>query len=261
MDPSRTRRGAKAAALIVLALIFAIGIGAALAKNRDKDKDKTGVTVVTPDNLHSWAYFDDQTDPETRIAPDFVVGPDPAPRGAGSAHLQIGGNPEGHLLSANNFTGTPLADIKTLTYETYLTNTDNAPSLQLGIDFDSTVADTSFQGRLVYVPGAGGNQVDLNEWQEWNPLADAQGDGSGNWFFTRAPGKATCPQSNPCTWSEVLAAFPNIAINSIGGDGTTPGLGFIGFKVGSGEGAVDANVDNLVIFVKHQGKSIYDFEP
>jgi hypothetical protein len=263
MDSSRTRRGAKVAALILLALVLALGNGAVLAK-QGGGKHHKNVTTVTPKKLHGWGYFNDQADQP--LTPVFVQGPDTPPLGKGSAQLKIESAAEGEILSANIFLGTPLADITSLSYQTFVTSHDTAgvaPSLQLGIDFDSTDNVTGFQGRLVFVPDEFGNRVNLGEWQEWNPLDNAQSGGGGTWFFTKNPpvGANPCPQSNKCTWTEVLDAFPNITIHPTGGDGSNAGLGFIGFKVGSGEGAVDANVDDLSIQFDGQNKpNVFDFE-
>lgn len=222
------------------------------------------VTVVTPENLKGWGFYDDQID--ERIAPDFVAGPATPPLGEGSARLAVVGATEGKILSANILLGTKLADVSELRYSTYQTTSSGgaSPTLQLGIDFDLTDNNTEWMGRLVYVPNAT-QQVNEDEWQTWDVLDDAAGTGSGNWFFTRQQpengSNGACPQNNKCTWAEVLAAFPNIGISTVGDDAKNgAGRGFIGFKVGSGDSNLDANVDKLEITIDG-AKSVFNFEP
>lgn len=262
MESSRTRRGAKVAALVLLAVVLAVGNGAGLAKKGGKHKGaNNGVTVVTPKKLHGWGFYNDQIDEP--IDPDFSTGPGQPPRGDGSAHLAVVSSTEGKILSAHIFNGVQLRDFKTLQFSTYQTDSSGgaSPSLQLGIDFDPKDDKTDWQGRLVYVPGAT-QEIKEGEWQTWDALDDRAGTGTGNWFFTQSPGKDVCGQGNLCTLAEVLAAFPTIRIHPQGPDQNNgAGLGFIGFKVGSGDSNLDANVDKLIILVKHKGKSIYDFEP
>jgi hypothetical protein len=149
-----------------------------------------------------------------------------------------------------------------LTYGTFVAASQgSAPSLQVGIDDDPTDNYIIWQGRIVYVPSVGGNTVENGVWQTWDALDSSQGDGSGNWFFTKDPGKSACSQANLCTWDEVLAAAPTARIHYIPQDENNgAGLGFIGFKVGSGEGAVDANVDQLVVVTGGNGNATFNFD-
>jgi hypothetical protein len=217
------------------------------------------VIVVRPADMNGWQFYDDQND--VPIGPSFELGPGDPPRGDGSAELKISGNAEGKLLSANILTGTPLADFATLEYTFWVTSSTSAtgPSLQLGIDYDLTDPNQGFQGRMVYVPGTTG-PVPTGQWITTDVLADNAG---GNWFFTRPPGNAVCTQANSCNFSEILGLFPNIGIHPIGPIGPGAGFGFIGFKVGSGEGAVDANVDSITIKLDGATEpiTVYDFEP
>lgn len=176
-------------------------------------------------------------------------------------------NSEGHIIAANIFNELLLKNIDQLKYTAYVDSSGGSGvSLQLGIDFNEGYQ--GWQGRLVYVPSATQN-VQLDTWKTWDALDDAAGSGAGSWFFTQhaktvANGGSggLCPPSNKCTWTEVLARFPDIRIHPIGGDQNNgAGLGFVGFKVGSGEGSVDANVDGWLIEVKNNGITTFDFEP
>lgn len=218
------------------------------------------VRTIRPSNMQGWQFYNDQADQP--IDPSMEAGPETPPLGVGSALLQIGGDAEGKLLSANILMGTPIADFETLEYSYYVTSStsDTAPSFQLGIDFDLTDGNEGFQGRMVYVPSATGPAPE-GEWVTVNTLLD---NGTGNWFFSRqASSDGKCPLGDPCNLSEILADFPNIGIHPIGEEGTGAGFGFIGMKVGSGEGAVDANVDAVKIKLEgaDQNTVVYNFEP
>lgn len=223
------------------------------------------VIVVSPANLRGWRFIQETPGPEQVIAPTFESGPGNPPFGNGSAELKVTEPPAaGKILAANIFVGTPLADLDTLEYTVYVTSatSNTAPSLQLGIDFDATDGNNGFQGRMVYVPSATG-PFPQGSWQTINVLG---GSGSGNWFFSRQAAQpngsgGACPQSNPCTFPEILGLFPRIRIHPVGAIGAGAGFGFIGFKVGSGEGSVEANVDSVRIRLDgDDDPTIYTFE-
>ena len=194
--------------------------------------------VVHPGDMQGWAFA--QETPNGSGA--MVNGPGSPPLGSGSANLIVDST-GGEILATANHNGTRLDAIDTLTYSTYRAAGGDALAiaLQFDIDLDATDANTAFQGRLVYEPYYT-HDVQANVWQTWNTQDDAAG---GNWWFTRAPGNLTCSIANPCTWSEVLAAYPNAAIRQ----GTF-------LKAGGGWlGGFNGNVDALTI-----GDTTYDFE-
>ena len=146
----------------------------------------------------------------------------------------------------SSYAGTPLADITSLSYSTYGhgASTVFAPSLQLDVDYDLTDLNTAWQGRLVYEPYQNGI-VTPETWQSWSPL-------DGVWWASGAPGNALCPQSNPCTWAAVLAAFPNAGIRTTAGN--------INFKVGGPwTGGFTGNVDAFIIGVNGE-ETVFNFE-
>lgn len=224
------------------------------------------VQTVRPSNMRGWQFYNDQIDQP--IDPTMESGPETPPLGSGSALLQIGGSSEGKLISSNILMDTPLSEFETLEYSYYVTDSSGTgPSFQMGIDFDLTDNEEGFQGRMVYVPSAQG-AVTEGDWVTVDLLAD---NGTGNWFFTcatarpvcRANSGGLCTQADFCNFSEIVAAFPNIGIHSVGEEGTGAGFGLIGMKVGSGEGAVDANVDAVRIKLEGAGQNtvVYNFEP
>ena len=208
---------------------------------------QSGTVVVHPADMQGWGFAQETPNGSGQM----VAGPETPPLGTGSANLIVD-NTGGWILGYAHYEGTPLADIDRLEYSTYRTTGSSALAiaLQFNIDFDLTDAITVFQGRLVYEPYYT-HTVVTGEWQTWNTLDDA---GTGNWWFTRPPGNLTCSIANPCTWSEVLAAFPNAGIHP------SPGLGAVLLKAGGGWiGGFDGNTDALTIGIS--GVTVtYDYE-
>jgi hypothetical protein len=177
----------------------------------------------------------------------MVTGPTTPPAGVGSANLVLGTG--SMVLGKAGYAGMRLDSITKLEYSTYRTSGPAAAAitLQFNIDSDVTDANIAYQGRLVYEPYHS-QTVTTGSWQTWNTRDTS---GTGSWWFSRnlmnAAG-AGCPQSNPCTWDEVLSKFPNIGV--LASDGA------VLLKAGSGGGPADLNVDKLVI-----NNDVYDFGP
>ena len=241
----RTRRlSTLAAVLALLAALLPSAAGAAFATST--------TMVVKPSAMHGWFFYDDTHDSLATATGDFTIGPASAPLGSGSAHLTVASSTDGQAL-VTPVTGFNFADISTLSYSTYRSSADAgnnlAISFQLNIDYSPTDANTGWQGRLVFEPynGASGTVV-ANTWQTWNAL-------NGQWWAsktTSAGSNGLCPQLSPCTWSQVLANWPNARIN--------PVAPAIVLKAGSGWAVFDGNVDNLTIGVSGD-TTTYDFEP
>ncbi len=199
--------------------------------------------VVTTSTPNGWWFFE-----ETPTGSGgFVVGPPTtSPPGGGSAQLTVNGT-GGEIFGTFAFVGTRLDAITSLGYSSYRTSGSAAlaPSLQLDIDTNVTDTSTAWQGRLVYEPYFT-NTLSTGVWQSWNTQVST---GTGNWWFTGAPGNVICKLSNPCTWSEVRAAFPNAGVRSAGAN-----TGALQFKAGGGwasgfVGSVDAfsiGINNVV---------------
>ncbi|MCW5853098.1 MAG: hypothetical protein KIT87_23725, partial [Anaerolineae bacterium] len=202
--------------------------------------------VVRPSALNGWGFF---TETGTG-AGSFVFGPATPPLGLGSARLTAVGPAGGELLAAPAFLGTRFDQITSLQYSTYVDpsspSTVQVPALQFGVDYNLTDGNTSFQGRLTFEPYFT-ETITKGVWQTWSPL-------TGKWWASGAPGNTVCPQANPCTWAQVLTAFPNAGIH------TTPGFGLVGFKAGSGWPSFDGNVDAFT-FGTVPLVTTFDFEP
>ena len=125
-----------------------------------------------------------------------------------------------------------------------------AAALQLDVDADVTDSNTGYQGRLVYEPYYT-HTVDAGQWQHWNTLDDSTNGTWGNWWFSNGTlaSASGCSISKPCTWSQVLAAYPNAGI-----------LGATFFKAGSFWPGFVGNVDAFT-FGTASGSETFDFEP
>jgi len=166
-------------------------------------------TVVSPGNLTGWAFFDENPSGGTSSG-TFVNGPATPPLGSGSAQLTV--NDTGREnLGTLAFAGTRLDQVSALSYAAYKQSGDPfvQVSLQFDVDYNLNDTDTSYQGRLVFEPYQTlGAPVPNGAWQTYDARA-------GEWWASRAPGNAVCPQSAPCTWSQVLSAFPNAGISGV----------------------------------------------
>ena len=240
-------RGSRAAAILSLA-----GLGAAAAIPIAAHAATTTV-VVTPGNMQGWAFFDDNGHGGSG---SLVSGPATPPLGVGSAQLALTAMNQGYALGNGGFSGMRLADMTSLGYSTYVQQGNNtvAPALQLNIDTDLTDTNTGWQGRLVYEPYYTHTVTD-GKWQTWDTQDNAAVGNVGNWWFSNASAASTsgCTQAKPCTWNEVLAAFPNAGINT-----TYPG---VVFKAGSNWAVpFTGNVDAFTIGTA-SNTTTYDFEP
>ncbi len=197
----------------------------------------------------------------------FVGGPNGSD-GSGSAKLTIDST-GGEALVNGLFAGTRFDDLSFLSYKSYQAAAGtHTTTLQLDADYDATDGTAAFQGRAVFEPELAEAAGVTNEtWQTWNPLTAPSG-----WWQTQnaivggtSVGKA-CIQGNPCSFAELLAAYPDAAIRPVTGQGSgQPIAGGIWLKAGSGWApSYTGNVDSLSVAVKAgtvNGTVTYDFEP
>lgn len=215
----KVRLAVAAAASAVAALALVGSAGAAVAP-----------TVVSPAAMNGWVFVNDNS-PANPPTGTLVSGPATPPLGSGSAQLATAGNSDGQVLATGAYVGTPLSSITKLEYWTHQSGPTLAIALQFDIRYRPT--DTAYGGRLVYEPYQNGTRVVGAGWQRWQNLT------SGRWWATRttAAGSAgLCPQANPCTWSQLLTAYPNATIN-----------GGLIFKAGSNWGTFTGAVDALTV--------------
>jgi hypothetical protein len=254
---------------------WGIGSNGTGAKNINVVDVSTGAinqTLPTVDNLHAltftnqiiyvtpvdmgfgidyWTFNNEGTGTG---AYNFVAGPAPY---NGSLELTTTVNTDGPLFFTM-FDSFDIDALGVLRYDAYSsTSPANMPSLQFEVDWDSTDANTAWQGRLVFVPNG---SYSAGTWYTFDALDDSTDD---YWFGTGGAGAVACPQIDPtpCKWSDVVAAFPNLVLWSSwaqpAGPYQVPGAGLMGFKKGSGESApASVYVDQLMM-----GNTTYDFEP
>jgi hypothetical protein len=228
---------------LVVGLVLAAVLGT-FALYRDGARAAAPV-VVRPSSMNGWAFFDDNGNGGTY---GMDPGPGTPPLGSGSAGLAVANTTQGVALGTAAYQGTRLDKITALTYSSYRVSGGPALSISLGFDVDYDVTDlnNAYQGRLTFEPYYT-NSVMTGTWQTWNTLTAV---GTGNWWSSGAPGNTMCPIGNPCTWSEVLADFPNAGIRNPGG---------LIFKAGSGWAGFQGNADALTIGVNN-ADTTYDFE-
>ncbi len=225
-------------------LISLVGAGAGFAVLAGSVFAATA--IITPSNMQGWGFT--QETPTGSGA--LVTGPGTPPLGAGSANLIVDST-GGEIIAKAGYQGLKFADITNLQYSTY--RTSGAPALAIALQFnvDGDVTDTNnaFQGRIVYEPYHT-QTVTTGVWQTWDPLNDSAGTGTGNWWFSNGglATSSTCAQATPCTYAQVLAAFPNGGVHNT--------FGAVVLKAGGGwTGGFDGNADALQV-----NNDTYDFE-
>ena len=215
--------------------------------------------VVSPGDMHGWAWMNDATDtPCSGVNCMFVAGPATPPAGVGSGQLTTPTGAESYLLGLAAYQGTHFSNVNALSYSTYRQSVDAgnnlAVALQFNVDYDLNDAANGYMGRIVFEPyqGSPANSVPQNTWQTWNTL-------NGHWWGSRANVTVNnvlqpnpCVQATPCTWPQLLAAFPNIGVHAV--------YGAVLLKAGSNWPGFVGNFDNLTIGVSGNSTT-YDFEP
>ena len=222
----------------------------------------SAVTVVVgPNNVGttgaSWTTYNEGSGTGSTT---FVAGPAGKPLGVGSVQLSADVNARQVLQNVDPaYAGIRLDTVTALSYSTRRSSVDAgnnvAPYLQLVMDYDRTDASSAFQGRLVFEPyfTSGGGSIAQNTWNSFDTLV-GKWYGSGTPIVGNAPTTQTCTQASPCTWNQVLAAYPDAGI----GTGLNSG---ILLRVGGAPGiGTTGQVDAVKIGVNTNDKT-YDFEP
>jgi len=211
--------------------------------------------LVRPSTMNGWTFLsDNDLSPCTSPTCEMRTGPLTAPSGAGSAQISVPGANDRNILALAAYQGVSLSSITRLEYSTLRQSADPgnllALALQFNVDYDPNDAITGWQSRIVFEPyfGGGSGNIPQSTWQTWDALA---GSPSGRWW---GPSSVRCPQANPCSWAQLLAAYPNIRVH--------PTLGAVLIKAGGGGTwpGFSGNVDNLIIGVSGS-ETTYDFEP
>jgi hypothetical protein len=209
------------------------------------------ITSIDGAGMQGWSFQNDcgvGTLGSGGLLGQLVSGPASPPLGTGSVELAIPSvqsDPnalrECVMLATTAFGGTALSNLTALHYSSYQAASDLPDAITLQFDVAYNVGDP-YEGRLVFEPYLGGTVA--AGWQSWNALA-------GRWWGDDPPGSTLCPQTSPCTWSQVLADWPNASIRT--GDNVL-------FKAGSGWQAFDGNVDEFIIGIGG-ANTVYQFSP
>jgi predicted extracellular nuclease len=211
-------------------------------------------TLVSPANTRNWGFFNDFN--SGTGSGGFEAGPGTPPLGTGSAFLTVDSAARHAFEVFTHYAGTRMDDITTLRYGSYQDNNANtvlAISLQFDIDYDLSDADTSFNGRLAYEPYMSGT-VQQNVWQTWDARAGLWYGSSSTAIVGGVSVSNPCVQATPCTWQQVLTAFPNAGIRN------TPSSGVLFKAGGPWSPGFDGNVDAFKIGIG-SFSTTYDFEP
>jgi parallel beta-helix repeat protein len=210
----------------------------------------TTVITVTPVITNGWFYITETVGPGTGLLPFDIVLPPPDPTlGAASARLVITNVNWRHMYLSPIFTGTRLSDITVFEYRLRIPSASpQFPYINIGWDDDVTDGNTGFRGRLVYTPPS----LPANAWH----IVDARNDPTPRWYTTLT-GATQCTSGSPCTFAQLVAAYPNAAIHPDTFFGVP--RGFIGIRVG-GTGATGTGyADGLRVGVGSQ-ITLFDFE-
>lgn len=232
--------GRRSRGLVALA-IGALAIGALAAP--------AGASTTTVGALSVKGWFGLNEGPNGSVGTTtLLTGPGTPPAGIGSAQLTVDSTGRA-ALGTNAFAGTKLSTISALSYATYapVANLNRQANVSFDVDFDATDASTAYQGRLTFVRST---PVPANTWTSVDALTD------GTWFASQPPSGGACTQSSPCTWSQVLTAYPNAGIRN---DSVFKGAMLLRLG-GPIPGGATVDVDDFSI-TRPSGTSEVDFEP
>ena len=193
-------------------------------------------TYITP-STPGWAFVEEAP----TGAGAFINGPGTPPSGSpGSVQLTVG-NPGGELFYTQQFAGTKLSNLAGLKYSTYVVSSALPVTATMAFDFDNDLATVAagYGGRAVFDPALLGAVITPGVWQTWDPMTQKAWWGSG--VPGTRPLNSVCTQAAPCTFTQIVTAFPN------GGILIDQFPGFFGFKLGNGGGPSQVSIDSFTI--------------
>lgn len=227
--------------------------------------DTSETIVVTPGTMGGWEFNNDR-DVWSSGTGEMVEGPDTPSLGTGSARLATPGTNDRIKLRHYLPYGILISDIVELKYDTYRTSPNGGAlmlALQFDVDFGPVPADPNrADARIVYEPYYTQQASLLDDtWQTWDALNDLAGTGTGSWWIAGAT--SLCPMGNPCTWTELNTAYPDMRISAKSLENTVDTQGAMFFKAGGSWAGFDGNVDNFIFGLTTGGTThtiTYDFE-
>ncbi len=221
--------------------------------------------VVTPADLVGGDWYTSDTRPPG--TGNFEEGPATPPLGTGSYELRTPDSTAKVQLFTDQYDGTALADVDGIGYSTYRDPSSTgfeAGVAALNIRIDVT-GDGDPDRYMVYEPyqDEGNAAVQTGVWQDW----DAYKGGSAQWWLSGGVVNGEpnpCPQSNPCSWDEIVALYPNATIEEgtscgPGAAPVSPCPGSLGVNQGSSNPGIVSNVDALYVSVDGE-RTTFDFE-
>ncbi|MBX3031575.1 MAG: choice-of-anchor D domain-containing protein, partial [Chloroflexi bacterium] len=181
--------------LIVAVLLALVGVAAPAGAQPPS-------VVVNAADMQAWYMWNDTLDQPGNGR--LTQSPAGRPLGDGSLRLHVpAGQQQG--IATNAYWGFRLSWFTSLAFSTYQAQTGpQAIALKFDVIYD-ILNPSGYQGRLVYEPYHT-ETVSQGVWQDWDALA-------GEWWASNQTASGgLCPQSQPCTWSEVLTNWPNAGI-------------------------------------------------
>jgi hypothetical protein len=192
----------------------------------------------------------------------FENGPATPPYGTGSFELRtMTGNTDKVQLFTNLYASTPLASIQGIGYSTYRDPASTGfiagvSAINIRVDLDNNSTADAY---MVYEPyqDQGNAAVLTGVWQSW----DAYAGGNAKWWLNTGAGG--CGQNTPCTWNQILTAFPNATVREAPNCGpagvVVPCPGSLGVNQGSFNAGILSNADGLYVTIGGN-QTIYNFE-
>lgn len=211
----------------------------------------------------AWFFFDDVVnnlmtiDQYASLGANSITNSAPAGATGGAAFMRLHDATARYNIATNQFGGTPLSAITSLSYRIYDgTTSPETPYLHFNVSFDGV---PSWQNRLVMVPTATGNLGATS--LAWTSV-DAINSGNAVWCWSGMPpcgGTATQwpaqtgvsfadPTAPYQTWNDIVAAYPGAIMNS-------GPYSFLGIRVGH---PGPANAEGYVDWVEMNGTT-YNF--
>ena len=211
----------------------------------------SGAVVVTESDITRQAENTPPTDDwvlyfRTAGNGAFVSGPGTPPLGVGSLTLETPTSADKVTLFNYDHVGTPLADVRSMSYSTWRTTGTGQQVAALNLQVDVNGAAPGGFTTLVFEPvyNTAQGAVVNGAWQSW----DAYMGGNAIWWSSNAiPGAPNRDTFVP--WSTIVAANPDAVV-----------VGGFGVNQGSGNPALVSSVDALH-FDTPSVSVTYDFEP
>jgi hypothetical protein len=204
------------------------------------------VQIVSVDtaNMQGWSFINDcgVGSPTGTL----VDGPATPPLGDGSVELSAASG-QCIIWATTAFAGTALSEITALQYSSYQSSGPTYAAF-MAFDINYGTGISGYQGRLAFEPYLTPAEGSVAAgWQSWDGLA-------GNWYGDDPPGSTLCPQSVPCSWSQVLANWPSASFRT--GDNFLFRVG----STGSSWPSFTGNVDDFILGI-NGSTAAYQFAP